>query len=248
MIVYEKNGILRFNNIKCNEEKLKDIKGVSILSSKEPNCRFFKLSNQVKFDTTCYTFQVMFDAAQRYFTDHVEMRVLSKEFGNMPKYPMGGYNFKEKMAYISKYDRQNKDNITISAYELLYPSVTHFFAVNMNAHKKDYTKEEAVYLNRLVGEDKDIFQIFSIIRENDEEIARQILYKKYPEFAIFYYEIFPYLILENYDSYSIQDLKDLKERTEQLRLNTKYIDEILSFLSMAEQNSKVLTLLKKDSF
>lgn len=98
----------------------------------------------------------------------------------------------------------------------------------------------------LINYDENVIdEISSILSLPNKEVIRGILYKLYPELAIFYYEIYPYITLSQIESYNIDKLKELRMLTENLRVSTYNIDQILGYLPMAEKNAKVLNLLKK---
>ena len=95
------------------------------------------------------------------------------------------------------------------------------------------------------SDENSMDEIGSILSLSNNEVVKEILYKLYPELAIFYYEIYPYMTLKQIESYNIDKLKELRMLTENLRVSTYYIDQLLNYLPMAENNTKVLNLLKK---
>ena len=135
----------------------------------------------------------------------------------------------------------------IYTYSMLYPAITEFF---------HYWRE---YNN--TGEDKKIFlpsydlsnlfismenfkDLENIFAKEQGELLEKTLYQEFPEFAIFYYEVYPYLNLKIINSYDISKLINARLQVQELGLDTVQLDAMINNLDVAQNNSKILTLIK----
>lgn len=139
-------------------------------------------------------------------------------------------------------------NPTIYTYSMLYPAITEFF---------HYWKEFNYTASSMRGFSPtfDLSSLFSsmenfkdlelIFTKEEGEFLRKTLYKEFPEFAIFFYEIYPYLNLRTVDSLDIPKLINARMLVDELGFDTSDLDEALEDLDIAENNGKVLRLIKQ---
>ena len=136
---------------------------------------------------------------------------------------------------------------TIYSYSIVYPAITEFFSYwnkynNMSGNKKIILScYDLSTLFASMENFKDLEKIFS---KEQGELLKRTLYKDFPQFAIFYYEIYPYLDFEILGSYDITKLINARLQVQELGLDTSQLDLMVNNLDIAENNGKVLKLIK----
>lgn len=233
MIVYENKDNLIFSIPKDKSSEAMEIKKAStLIDFGKFNERFFRYISEKRF--------CGLDAdkeARDFYRDNVKYDVLFDQ----------GYNFESQMAY----SKSGKNcSYSVSSYKISYPKITQFFVKGMEVHRKSTSKlidnEFMFNLGLLIPElDKNIDELIYMLDGPNKELVKRMLYKYYVDFAIFYYEIYPFIEFQECERYNIEELRKLKEQTEKLRMSTQNIDDMLNFVPVAQENSKVITLLKR---
>lgn len=153
------------------------------------------------------------------------------------------YNFETRNAYIKQ---PSQESTKIFRFKLLRPLITQFFISGLDFDDRKLLVENFNFdlLKFINSDENNIEEISSILSLSKVDIIKKILYKLYPELAIFYFEIYPYMTLETIESYNVAELKNLRRKTEALRVNTYYLDQLLNYLPEAENNHKILNIIK----
>lgn len=172
---------------------------------------------------------------------------LEKQFTDLKKSSLehckNFYNFEIKKAYIKQSSHESNQ---IFRFKLLRPLITQFFISGLDFDDQKLLVENSNFdlLKFINSDETNIEEISSILSLSKVDIIKKILYKLYPELAIFCFEIYPYMTLETIESYNVAELKKLRIETEALRVNTYYLDQLLNYLPEAENNNKILTIIK----
>ena len=140
-----------------------------------------------------------------------------------------------------------KKNPTIFTYSIVYPAITEFFRTWNIFSKKDSSKQlltSQYDLSKLFASMDNFRDLSSFFLREDGEQLKKSLYQYFPEFAIFYYEIYPYLNFKILGNYDITKLVNTRLQVYELGLDTTQFDDLMSSLPAAENNTKVLKLIK----
>lgn len=157
---------------------------------------------------------------------------------------------------LEHYDRENNTvytvfpymkKPTIYTYSMLYPAITEFFHYwwkynNTGEDKKIFLP--SYDLTNLFASMENFKDLESIFTKEQGELLEKTLYQEFPEFAIFYYEVYPYLNLKIINSYDISKLINARLQVQELGLDTVQLDAMVNNLDIAQNNGKVLTLIK----
>lgn len=136
---------------------------------------------------------------------------------------------------------------TIFTYKMLYPAITEFFQfwVNCPIYKEDVKSLSATYdLSKLFVSMENFRDLNLLFLREDGEQLKKSLYQHFPEFAIFYYEIYPYINIEILGKYDITKLVNARLQVYELGLETEQFEQLISNIPVAENNAKVLGLIK----
>ena len=134
------------------------------------------------------------------------------------------------------------DEPVIFSYSMVYPIITEFFKYwEMSKNCETNAQYDLSKLFEGMENFKELEYIFKF--EHGENL-KNVLYNEFPEFAIFYYEIYPKINLEVIKSYNIVQIVNTKIQMCELGLDTTEIDELLSDVSMAQRNDQVLKLIR----
>ncbi len=133
-----------------------------------------------------------------------------------------------------------QDEPTIYKYTELKPAITEFFKfweqAKYNPNLYDLSKLFYGMINF-----KDIYHLFQI---EDKEQLKSSLYRYFPSFAIFFYEIYPFLKIEKTGSYDIGKLVTAAIENHELGLDTTQHEELISAIPAAKNNAMVLKLIR----
>ncbi|MBQ3021614.1 MAG: hypothetical protein IJD92_05285 [Bacilli bacterium] len=135
---------------------------------------------------------------------------------------------------------------TIYSYTMIYPAITEFFRYwkTYNYTGQNYKEFLPKYdLSNLFDSMENFKNIELLFNKAQGEILKKALYNEFPEFAIFYYEIYPNIKLTNNCKYDIKKLIQVKDLMNDLAIDTKQIDVYLKNIDIAENNRKVLKLI-----
>lgn len=135
----------------------------------------------------------------------------------------------------------------IYTYSMLYPAITEFFH-----YWKEYNNTEedkkvflpSYNLSNLFVSMENFKDLENIFAKEQGDLLRRTLYQEFTEFAIFYYEVYPYLNLKIINSYNIAKLINARLQVQELGLDTVQLDAMVNNLDIAQNNSKVLRLIK----
>ncbi len=235
MIVLKQEGNLVFNEpVINNSQAIEQLQDKCLLNSSVVDKDYFK---KVSFEDFNYEGSEYVIAQNR-----IASLKANTDFNNGSSF----YDFENKKAYLKEY-AYNDEKIEIYKFNLLKSKITQFFISGFDFSERRLITDNMNFdIATLINYDENVIdEISSILSLPNKEVIRGILYKLYPELAIFYYEIYPYITLSQIESYNIDKLKELRMLTENLRVSTYNIDQILGYLPMAEKNAKVLNLLKK---
>ena len=89
---------------------------------------------------------------------------------------------------------------------------------------------------------KELEKIFEI---SEKQTLKETLYKEFPEFAIFCYEIYPYIKLNITSEYQISKLIKTRLQVKEFGVDTKDLDLMVDSIEVARNNAKVLRLIHK---
>lgn len=234
MIVLKQKGNLVFSVPVINNSVLEQLEGKCLLNDSAAEKDYFKRVSLQEFDYEGREYTV----AQ----NRVAWLKTNTDYNDGSSF----YDFKNKKAYLYEYVYE-PEKLKISEFNLLRSNITEFFISGLDFRKQRLVTDNMDFdISTLINLDKNSEEeINSILSLQNKEIVKDILYKLYPEFATFYYEIYPYMTLEQIESYDIDKLKELRIATESLKVNTCCIDQLLNYLPKAENNVKVLNLLKR---
>lgn len=136
---------------------------------------------------------------------------------------------------------------TIFTYEMIYPAITEFFQFwdHYTMKEQDLKSLPITYdLSKLFISMENFRELNLIfLKENGEQLKKS-LYQHFPEFAIFYYEIYPYINIEIIGTYDITKLVSARLQVYELGLETVQFDQLISSEPVADNNAKVLKLIK----
>lgn len=235
MIVLKQEGNLVFNEpVINNSQAIEQLQDKCLLNSSVVDKDYFK---KVSFEDFNYD-----GREYRVAQNRIDSLEANTDFNDGESF----YDFKNKKAYLKNYVYR-PEKIEIYEFNLLKSKITQFFISGFDFSERRLITDNMNFdIATLINYDENVIdEISSILSLPNKEVIRGILYKLYPELAIFYYEIYPYITLSQIESYNIDKLKELRMLTENLRVSTYNIDQILGYLPMAEKNAKVLNLLKK---
>lgn len=162
-----------------------------------------------------------------------------------------GYNFdNQKMAVLLE-DNLGAHNYTLHEYKMLYPAITKFLAQtykdsrNLEIFQKLFDLGSFDMTTLLDGGIDSLKDLREILTKCDKKEALSILCKNFPQFAKFYYGVCPSIRVNPLNSYSLEQLKRLKNETARLQLDTNAFDKIIDQEEVAENNTKVLQLVNR---
>jgi hypothetical protein len=141
-----------------------------------------------------------------------------------------------------------KGHPTVFKYSMIYPEICCFFRFWDHYH---YNKDDASVKNSSYDLSKFFYgmenynDLKSILSIEDEADFTDKLFKYYPEFAIFYFEIYPYIEMIETGSYDVDKLRSVRDQVYDLGFETIEFDTLISSIEPARNNAKVLQLLKK---
>ena len=138
-----------------------------------------------------------------------------------------------------------KGNPKIFSYSMVYPAITDFFKYWNNSSKHIDDISSPFDLSRLFNSMDYFHDLSSMFSKESGEQLKNLLYQSFPEFAIFYYEIYPHLTIETLKTYDISKLISARLQVHELGLNTDQLDQLVSSIPIAENNAKVLSLIKR---
>lgn len=138
-----------------------------------------------------------------------------------------------------------KGNPKIFAYRMVYPAITDFFKYWNNSSKNIDDVSIPFDLSRLFNSMDNFRDLSSMFSKESGEQLKNLLYQSFPEFAIFCYEIYPHLTIELLKNYDISKLVSARLQVHELGLNTEQLDQLVSSIPIAENNTKVLSLIKR---
>ncbi len=234
MIVLKKEGNLVFHVPVVDGSCLQQLQGKCLLNGEIMKNDYFSQISLKKFNYDGHEYH----QAIKYF----DQLKATADFAGIDTI----YHFDKRKAYLKNYNTE--DNV-IEFYEfkLLHSGITQFFVSGLDFHKQELITDNMHFdLTTFINSDENsIEEIDSILSLPKSDVIKGILYKLYPELAIFYYEIYPYITLKEIENYNIDELQKLRMTTEALRVNTYYIDQLLDYLPTAENNTRVLSLLNR---
>lgn len=233
MIVLKKEGNLVFQVPVVDESCLQQFQGKCLLNGKIMNNDYFEKISLKKFN---YNKGYEYNTAVKYVSQLKSTAdfVGSNEF----------YNFNEKKASLKNCDVSSEYVIEIYEFKLLNPGITQFFVSGLDFNKSKITDNMHFDFTTLINSNENnIEEIDCILSLPKPDVIKKLLYKLYPELAIFYYEVYPYITFKEIENYNIAELQKLRMTTEALRVNTYYIDQLLDYLPTAENNTELLRLL-----
>ena len=167
--------------------------------------------------------------------------------------------FREKTKNYDSFDYYDKKNNigyrvfpyrktpTIYVYTMLYPAITEFFSYWKNFTYTPVSKWDFMPhydLSKLFASMENFKDLELIFEKQYGELLKKTLYEEFPQFAIFYYEIYPYINLETVNCYNISKLISARMQLQELGLDIKQLDMLVKNLDVAQNNSKVLKLIK----
>ena len=138
-----------------------------------------------------------------------------------------------------------KGNPKIFSYSMVYPAITDFFKYWNNSSKNIDDISSPFDLSSLFTSMDNFHDLSSMFSKESGDQLKNLLYQSFPEFAIFYYEIYPYLTIETLKTYDISKLINARLQVHELGLNTEQLDQLVSSIPIAENNAKVLSLIKR---
>lgn len=157
--------------------------------------------------------------------------------------------YKVYMKGIPKKDNPKKGNPIIFSYSMVYPAITDFFKYWDNSWYNSSKNVDGISspfdLSRLFNSMDNFHDLSSMFSKESGEQLKNLLYQSFPEFAIFYYEIYPYLTIKILKTYDITKLISARLQVYELGLNTNQLDQLISSIPIAENNAKVLSLIKR---
>lgn len=204
-------------------------------SFKGRETRFFKIITEdiINRSIKCPTTELMAKRAKRKFYE------ITNVYNDLEYYD------KEKSIGYKVFPYMK--NPKVYSYKMIYPAITKFFQ-----YWKEYSntgESKKIFLPRYdlsslfvsMENFKDLEIIFT---KEQGELLKRDLYKEFPEFAIFYYEIYPYLNIDIIGCYDIVKLINARIQVYELGLDTKQLDAIIGNLDIAKNNGKILKLIK----
>lgn len=153
------------------------------------------------------------------------------------------YNKEENIGY-SVFPYRKKPTIYI--YQMIYPAITEFFRYWNKFNSTGISKKHIIPhydLSNLIKSIDNFKDLECIFTKQEGEILKKTLYNEFPEFAMFYYEIYPHLNINITGNYDISKLINAKLLVCELGLDTRELDAMLENLKVAENNTKVLKLI-----
>lgn len=136
-------------------------------------------------------------------------------------------------------------NPTIYSYIKKHPAISEFFRL-WNYYKLDPINNGMSVnydLSLLFGGMYNFKELELIFKKENGDVLMNLLYRDFPEFAIFYYEIYPYLNLEKVNSYDIFKLFETRNLLYDLSLSSNEVDTLVEHIPVANNNTLVLKLM-----
>ena len=96
-------------------------------------------------------------------------------------------------------------------------------------------------LSRLFGGMDNYYDVHTLFLSAE---GKEKLYQYFPEFAMFFYELYPYMDIKDGQSYDIGELTDTKDKLAKLGLSTLQCDQLIRCLPAAANNSQVLKMIR----
>lgn len=131
---------------------------------------------------------------------------------------------------------------TVFTYMIMYPAITEFFIL-WNSYKNGEEINYNYDLSKLFYNMNNFSKLVELFEKEGNDL-RLALYSKFPQFAIFYYEIYPYLRPIVTGNYEKEELYSLKDRLIEEGKSTKYVESLISSYDVALNNTEVLKLIK----
>ena len=135
---------------------------------------------------------------------------------------------------------------TVYTYSMLYPAITEFFRYWRKFNHSTLSVQDSLYnydLSKLFTSMDNFKYLECIFTKQQGKMLKKTLYKEFPDFAIFYYEIYPFLNIKTVRSYDISKVLNARLLVHELGLNTKQLDSIIDSMDVAEHNTKILKLI-----
>lgn len=139
-------------------------------------------------------------------------------------------------------------NPTIYSYSMIYPAITEFFQYWKKFNCTGISKKDFIPhydLSKLFVSMANFKDLEILFKKQQNKSLKNALYQEFPQFAIFYYEIYPYLNLETVNCYDISKLINARIQVKELGLDTTQLDALEENLKVSQNNTKVLNLIKK---
>lgn len=136
---------------------------------------------------------------------------------------------------------------TIFTYKIVYPAISEFFQFwGHSANNETDLKPLNVSfdLSKLFVSMENFRELNLLFLKTEGEKLKNSLYQYFPEFAIFYYEIYPYINIEIIRKFDISKLVNARLQAYEVGLETLQFDQLISSVPVAENNARVLMLIK----
>lgn len=204
-----------------------------------------------------------FRGKENRFYKIVSTEIISRDIKHLSRESMNGEAIKRFRDYTNVYysdefyDKKNnlgykiypfmKKNPTIFTYSLIYPAITEFFQFWDNYSKNESKSQPlpVTYdLSKLFDSMENFHDLNLLFLREDGEQLKKSLYQNFPEFSIFYYEIYPHINVEVVGTYDITKLVNARLQAYELGLETVQFDQLISSIPVADNNAKVLRLIK----
>ena len=140
---------------------------------------------------------------------------------------------------------------TIVTYKILYPKLKELFykwSIDIKT-KERLLFSNSIDLSNLIYGIENMEDVLKILCNSQAEKLRMNLFKTYKEFALFYFDIYPYLSFEPKKIIDISKLLEIKNRLIELGIYIMELKEVERNIEISERNSKMFKLLnmKKDT-
>ena len=140
---------------------------------------------------------------------------------------------------------------TYYIYSKNFPNIINFFQQwnnswdNKNHKESDSSIINTCELSCLFSGMENFKELEARFSKTSEVNLKDLLYRDFSEFAIFYYEIFPYLNFEPIKEYDINKLLNVKNELIDLDISDEKINQLIDIIPIVENNEQVLKLIKK---
>ena len=138
-----------------------------------------------------------------------------------------------------------QDNPTIYKYTELQPAITEFFKLWVQSRFYDGDKVTGQYdLSKLFYGMNNFKDIIYIFKKYDGKLLYENLYRYFPSFATFYYEIYPFLKVQRTGNYDISKLVSAAIQDHELGFDTSKHEQLIASIPASENNTMVLKLIR----